>query len=117
MLQVSTQQARGLGISLGTGSRPSMVSPMRPPIPSSPPSTPQMQDMLPAITPVVHPPPPPQMQDGSSGSANAAAVQQMMMAGGPGGAGPPRQLPLPYLISSLTQVWTSEEAIPLAHSR
>lgn len=53
--------------------------------------------------------PPPswaQMQDGSSpagagaaAAANAAAMQQMMM----GGAAPARQLPLPYLMSSLTQ--------------
>ena len=45
------------------------------------------------------------MQDGTSPEAasNAAAVQQMM-AEGAGGSGPPRQLPLPYLVSSLTQV-------------
>ncbi|GAX74879.1 hypothetical protein CEUSTIGMA_g2325.t1 [Chlamydomonas eustigma] len=44
-----------------------------------------------------------QMQDGSSGAgsaaANAAAVQQMMGAQ----IQPPRQLPLPYLVSSLSQ--------------
>ena len=75
---------------------------MCPPIPSSTPSTPQMRTRC--LLSHLFPLHPPQMQDGSSGSANAAAVQQMMMAGGPGGAGPPRQLPLPYLISSLTQV-------------
>jgi hypothetical protein len=46
------------------------------------------------------------MQDGSSAgaAANAAAVQQMMAASGAGGpGGGPRQLPLPYLVSSLCQ--------------